>query len=430
MKTPLTRFRRTYLNPALDFRVRLFNVLAIGGTVISLLMGILSAVNNGGTFIVAVNLAVAALSFGLLTYSRRTGRYQICYMITIAGIFLGFFPALFFGSGGYHSGMPAFFVFAVVFTVFMLEGKKAVFFSVAELALYITICVIAYLYPDTVRFFATEQELLTDIIIAFTTVSAVLGVSMFLHFRLYNEQQRKLDEQNDLLFKANNAKTEFLANASHDMRTPLTVISVNVQTALGILEDMGDALKDPDMEKLLQNAQGEIMRLARMVGGMLTLASMSENTDKSVINFSSLLQSGADMLRLYLQKRGNVLETEIEPGLRVFGSADLLAQMVSNLLQNAGAHTENGAISLRAVKNGAVITVTVCDNGAGIKPELLTHVFERGVSDGGTGFGLYLCKMVVESHGGKIWIESEPGKGTVVFFTICVYQGQYGGDAA
>ena len=430
MKNLLIRFRRTYLDPALDFRVRLFNVLAIGGMVISLLMGILSAVNNGGTFIVAVNLAVAALSFGLLTYSRRTGRYQICYTITIAGIFIGFFPALFFGSGGYHSGMPAFFVFAVVFTVFMLEGKKAVFFSVAELALYITICVIAYLYPDTVRFFATEQELLTDIIIAFTTVSAVLGVSMFLHFRLYNEQQRKLDEQNDLLFKANNAKTEFLANASHDMRTPLTVISVNVQTALGILEDMGDALKDPDMEKLLQNAQGEIMRLARMVGGMLTLASMSENTDKSVINFSSLLQSGADMLRLYLQKRGNVLETEIEPGLRVFGSADLLAQMVSNLLQNAGAHTENGSISLRAAKSGSIITVTVCDTGPGIKPELLTHVFERGVSDGGTGFGLYLCKMVVESHGGKIWIESEPGKGTVVFFTICVYQGQYGGDVA
>ena len=430
MKTALTRFRRIYLDPALDLRVRLFNVLAIGGLVISLLMGILSVVNNGGTFIVAVNLAAAALSFGLLIYSRRTGRYQICYMITIAVIFLGFFPALFFGSGGYHSGMPAFFVFAVVFTVFMLEGKKAVIFSVTELVLYITICIIAYLYPDTVRFFSTERELLNDILIAFTTVSVVLGVSMFFHFRLYNEQQRKLDQQNDLLTKTNSAKTEFLANASHDMRTPLTVISVNVQTALGILEDMGDASKDPDMEKLLQNAQGEIMRLARMVGGMLTLASMSENTDKSVINFSSLLQSGADMLRLYLHKRGNVLKTQIEPGLRVFGNADLLAQMVSNLLQNAGTHTENGAISLRAAKSGAIITVTVRDNGTGIKPELLPRVFERGASDGGTGFGLYLCKTVVESHSGRIWIESEPGKGTAVFFTVSFYEGQYGGDAA
>jgi len=67
MKTALTRFRRIYLDPALDLRVRLFNVLAIGGMIISLLMGILSVVNNGGTFIVANNFAAAALAFGLLT---------------------------------------------------------------------------------------------------------------------------------------------------------------------------------------------------------------------------------------------------------------------------------------------------------------------------------------------------------------------------
>lgn len=428
MKNLLTRFRHTYLDPALDLRVRLFNVLAAGGTIISFLMGIFSAINNSGAFIVAVNLAAGVLSFGLLTYSRRSGRYQTCYTITIAVIFIGLFPVLFFGSGGYHSGMSAFFVFAVVFTVFMLEGKKAIFFSVAELALYIAICVIAYLYPDTVRPFETERELLTDIIIAFTVVSAVLGVCMFLHFRLYNEQQRKLDEQNDLLTKANSAKTEFLANASHEMRTPLTVISVNVQTVMGILEDMDGALQDPDAEKLLQNAQGEIMCLARMVGGMLTLASMSENTDKRAIDFSSLLQSGAEMLRLNLQKRGNALEMQIEPGLRVFGSADLLAQAVSNLLQNAGRHTENGLILLTTAISGGTITVAVRDSGTGIAAELLPRVFQRGVSDGGTGFGLYLCKTVVESHGGRIWIESEPGKGTAAFFTVPIYEGQYGGD--
>jgi signal transduction histidine kinase len=58
-------------------------------------------------------------------------------------------------------------------------------------------------------------------------------------------------------------------------------------------------------------------------------------------------------------------------------------------------------------------------------------VFERGVSDGGgTGVGLYLCKTVVESHGGEIWIDSEPGKGAAVCFTLPVYEGQYGGGAA
>jgi signal transduction histidine kinase len=73
------------------------------------------------------------------------------------------------------------------------------------------------------------------------------------------------------------------------------------------------------------------------------------------------------------------------------------------------------------------ITITVKDNGSGIAPELLPHVFERGVTKGGSGVGLFLCKTVVESHGGIIQIESEEGAGTAVTFTLPVYQGQYGG---
>ena len=74
--------------------------------------------------------------------------------------------------------------------------------------------------------------------------------------------------------------------------------------------------------------------------------------------------------------------------------------------------------------------VTVKDTGDGISAELLPRVFERGVSAGGTGFGLYLCKTVVESHGGRIWIESEPGSGTTVSLALPTYEGQYGGEGA
>ncbi len=277
--------------------------------------------------------------------------------------------------------------------------------------------------------FANESEALADIIVGFTSVSIVLGICMFLHFRLYNEQQRKLDEQNILLAESNRVKTEFLANASHEMRTPLTVTSVNVQTVIEILEDMGEKVDDPEAEVLLKSAQNEIMRLSRMVGGMLTLASMSENTDRQKLDFSALIASTVEMLRLTLSKHGNTAETDIEPGLKVFGNADLLAQVLTNLLQNAGAYTENGTVAVRVVKQGGIITVTVRDTGAGVSPELLPRLFERGVSTGGTGFGLYLCKMVIESHGGRIWIKSEPGSGTRVYYTLPSYEGQYGEQA-
>ena len=418
------RIYQAYLNPDLDFRVRLFNVLAMGGTVISFTMAVLGAVNSG-VFNMALNLLISALSFGLLVFSSRTGRYQLCYMITIVGIFICLFPVLFFEGGGYHSGMPAFFVFAVVFTVFMLEGVKAILFSISELAIYIACCIVAYLRPDAIQFFETEQDLLIDVIVAVVTVCVVLGTCMFFHFRLYNQQQRKLDEQNAILARANLVKTQFLANASHEMRTPLTVISVNVQVALRLLQRMDDVIKDPEAETMLQNAQSEIMRLSRMVDGMLTLASISDGTEKRKTDFSALAQSAADMLLIHLQERGNTLETHIDEALLVFADPDLLSQVIVNLIQNAHKHTENGKVALDASCGDGKITVTVRDDGSGIAPELLPRVFERGVSDGGgKGLGLDFCKTVVESHGGAIWIESNPGKGTVVYFTLPAYEGQ------
>ncbi|MDR1589330.1 MAG: HAMP domain-containing histidine kinase [Oscillospiraceae bacterium] len=423
---------KRYLDPALDFRVRLFNVLAIGGTSISLLVAIFGMIVGSGTVNVITSLCLMALSFSLLTFSYKTGRYQLCYMITITGIFMCLFPVLFFSAGGYHSGMPAFFVFAVAFTVFMLEGNKAIFFSIAELVLYIAICFIAFAYPQTVNFYTSEQDVFADIIVAFTVVSIVLGICLFLHFRLYNEQQRKLDRQNDLLAEISRSKTEFLANTSHEMRTPLTVVSVNVQTVMGILKQMGESVNDPEITELLGDAQSEIMRTARMVGGMLTLSSLRENTEKSMVDLSVLLRSTADMLQLVLNRRGNTLETDIADGMAVYADADLLAQVAVNIIQNAHAHTANDILRLCAARDGEMITVSVADNGSGIAPELLPRVFERGVSGkdgdgGGTGVGLFLCKTVVESHGGRIWVESEPGKGTTVSFTLPVHAGQMGG---
>ena len=420
----------SFFDKTLDFRVRLFNVLAMGGTVLSLAMVLIGILTDAPLWNIVVNFISSGVSYALLYYSWRTGRYQLCYLITIIAIFMLMFPIMFFTAGGYHSGMPSFFVFSVAFTFLMLEGKKAIVMSTLEILLYLAICIIAFKHPELVNAWDTERELLTDVMVGFASVSAVLGTMLYLHFKLYNEQQKKLDEQNLILERASHAKTEFLSNTSHEMRTPLTVISVNIQTVAEILEDIGEAVKDGEAMELLQNAQQEIMRLARMVGGTLTLAAMSENTDKHALDFSTLLYSSVKMFSLHLQKRDNTLITEIDEGLTVFGNADLLAQVMANLLQNSAAYTRQGEVILRAEKSGHEILVTVKDTGDGISAQLLPHVFERGISTGGTGFGLYLCKMVVESHGGHIWIESKPGSGTTVILALPTYEGQYGGERA
>ena len=96
---------------SLPFRVRLFNVLALVGGMISLINGISSYVNNQDSVILGLNLGIAVLSFVLLFYAYKSGRYQFCYVVMIITIFLVMFPYLFFKPGGYKGGMVSFYIF-------------------------------------------------------------------------------------------------------------------------------------------------------------------------------------------------------------------------------------------------------------------------------------------------------------------------------
>lgn len=424
MKNRLSQFISIYFGTNLDFRVRLFNVLAMGGAVISLAMALVGIATNAGLGNVGGNFISAALSYALLCYSQRTGRYQLCYFITIIIIFMGLFPVLFFTAGGYHSGMPSFFVFAVAFTILMLEGKKAIVMSVLEILLYLAICLIAFLHPEMVSACDTEQALLTDVIVGFVSVSAVLGTMLYLHFRLYNQQQKQLAEQNALLGQLNRMKTELFGNISHELKTPLTVISVHTQRAEALLE-LG---REGDLEKIREShalAQEEVMRLSRLVDSTLRLATLQEGGgQKAPLDIGNMLRTTAEAYRSLLEKKGNVFILSLpEHPMKIYGNADQLVQLVSNLLSNAGAHTEQGEIHVCAKQDGEAVSVHITDTGTGIAPELLSRVFERGVTDGGgSGLGLSICRQIARDHGGEIAIDSIQGKGTTVTVTLPLHR--------
>lgn len=97
----------------------------------------------------------------------------------------------------------------------------------------------------------------------------------------------------------------------------------------------------------------------------------------------------------------------------------MILQVLVNLCANASRHMNGGAVSVTVKQSGDMAEFTVADTGEGIDPELLPHIFERGVSgDGKSGLGLPICKEVIESFGGEISIESEQGVGTRVIFTL------------
>ncbi|MDL2272960.1 HAMP domain-containing histidine kinase [Oscillospiraceae bacterium OttesenSCG-928-G22] len=407
-----------YLHKRLDFRVRLFNVLAMAGMLVSLLMALLGVFSGAGFANGITNLVTAALSFALLTYSQRTGKYQLCYMVTIVAIFMVLFPVMFFSTGGYHSGMPCFFVFAVAFTVFMLEGKKAALFSLLELGIYIAICFVAYRYPQTVNWLDSEQAVLLDVVIAFVTVNVALGVSMYIHFRIYNQQQKQLAEQNAELNRAGRQKAMLLTDVSHEIRTPLAVISGYAQRARQQIA--AGTVSEETLQGLL-TIQLEAHRLAELSQQLISTPMVADATPPGPVNPRDVMEQAAALVRPILDKNRNALHLQVESDCPpIHAGAGMIAQVLVNLCVNANRHTQDDAIIIAAgLAGNGMVEFAVSDNGDGIDAALLRAVFERGVSgDGKSGLGLPICKEIVEAHGGEIGIASQPGEGTRVSFTL------------
>ncbi|MCL2357256.1 MAG: HAMP domain-containing histidine kinase [Defluviitaleaceae bacterium] len=241
------------------------------------------------------------------------------------------------------------------------------------------------------------------------------------------KQQQHLEAENAALESLSRMKTDYITNISHETKTPLTVISVHIQQARTLYAKSGNENKI--ICDSLQLAQKEIMRVARMTENALWLASMQSNiTEMTLLDTEELLVNSAEAFRSFIEKRKNELFTYVPEELpQITGNTDRLIQVIANLITNANAHTENGIISLAAVRESDCIAVTIKDTGTGITPKLLPRVFERGVSgSGSTGVGLAICKEIIEARGGTISIESE--KGTAVTFTIPVYKSEVESD--
>ncbi|MCL2056672.1 MAG: hypothetical protein FWH02_05570, partial [Oscillospiraceae bacterium] len=182
----------TFFGRHLEFRVRLFNLLAWSGLTLCVTSSINGFFINAGIYNLMASITVAGLTVLLLWYSLKSGNYQRCYTLTVIGIFLGLYPFYFFNSGGYYGGMPLHFIFALLFTVTMMTGKKMIAFIIVEMLFYTALYMYAYFYPENIRYFDTEANMLSDMVFSFLLCGLVLSVTFALNFRLYEQTLREL----------------------------------------------------------------------------------------------------------------------------------------------------------------------------------------------------------------------------------------------
>jgi two-component system, OmpR family, phosphate regulon sensor histidine kinase PhoR len=223
-----------------------------------------------------------------------------------------------------------------------------------------------------------------------------------------------------------NIRKEFVANVSHELRTPLSIIKGYVETLLD--EQPPD---EPTAKQFLQTIEKHSRRLEALIGDLLSISELESQQARlnlAAVSLRTETDAVLEELKQRAREKNMTMVSEIPencPAVRA--DAQRLHQVLFNLLDNAIKYTQAGGRAVVSAKEkDGEVEICVADNGPGIAAEHLPRIFERfyrvdkarSREVGGTGLGLSIVKHIIQAHGGRVWVESHPGKGSSFYFTL------------
>lgn len=236
-------------------------------------------------------------------------------------------------------------------------------------------------------------------------------------------ERKKIEEEllkaRDKAEESNRLKSTFLANMSHEIRTPLNAI-VGFSQILAITDD------EEEKKQFVSIIESNNMLLLQLIGDILDLSKIEAGTLEFVrneVDLNVLMKELESSMRLKVTDAVDLCFMDRMPSCRLYVDKNRLSQVLINLLTNATKFTQEGYIHFgyRSVDEDT-LEFYVTDTGCGIPKEQSRNIFERFIKlnnfVSGTGLGLSICQVIVERMGGRIWVESDEGKGATFFFTI------------
>ena len=239
----------------------------------------------------------------------------------------------------------------------------------------------------------------------------------------HDELQRLGATLNEMLARLDDAmarENAFVAHAGHELRTPLSILKLEIELALS------DSPSREDLEAGLRSAAEEVDRLTRLAEDLLVIASAHQRRlpiDKSALEVERLMETVAERVAPSARTRGRTVTAETAGAHVVSADAGRLEQALTNMLTNALDHGDGAVVMTTREQNGQV-EVHVLDEGGGFAPEFLPRAFERFAranearSRGGTGLGLAIVRAIAEAHGGEVGARNRPSGGADVWLSL------------
>jgi signal transduction histidine kinase len=249
----------------------------------------------------------------------------------------------------------------------------------------------------------------------------VAGVVSWRSARELAAGHRRVEASERSAQRAVSAREQLLATVAHDLRSPLSAIAMKA----ALIRQGSDPERARGQAAAIEHVAIRMEYLLRSLLDAASLEAGQLHVTQSWCDLGGLLSEALELFATLASGKSIRLESATLEDLRVFADRERVLQVLSNLLGNAVKFTpEGGRITVSAARDGDAVRISVSDTGPGIAAEHVPHLFEQfwqtktGMKRGGAGLGLHIARGIVQAHSGRIWVESEPGRGTTFHFTL------------
>ena len=426
------KYFKEIFDDKIDIHQRFFSIIllvSIVGLLGEFILSLIFGYGFASSILILATILLFIFSFILTNHFNKINLAEILTMIILNNMLL---PSLFVASGGFDGSMPLWMSLGLVETLFLLKGKKRVIVFIINCLGCFGIIIFSAIVPDIVLPVKYQNLAFIKIILGMLFIILILGIMFSYQSMIFERQRKKIMETMDEFQKATKAKSDFLSNMSHDIRTPLYAVVGYTEIAKRNCDDRKKLMECFGKIKLSSN---HLLNLINDVLDMSKIESGKIRIEEDSYNLRTIVKEINDMMKQSLAEKNLQFHVNCDDLVDDVVSCDRLRlnQVLINLVSNAIKYSnDNGNIYFTVkqipceIEDKVLVEFHIKDEGVGMSKDFqkrLFQPFERehnstisGVA--GTGLGLAITKSIIEMMNGSIAVESEIGKGTEIIVNI------------